>query len=249
MTLEVAAEAVSSGGLVDDDEDEVENRLLSSAATRDPDACVIKVRFDGKNKIHELTLRADDPLSAVLDQLSIDGSDEIQITCVAKRLTISSADPDRMQQSLRSLGLSPSSYLVVSIGDRVRSKSARATSDEVPPSLSERAATKKKQRKRGSHTMQSVGIYAKDDNNKAELIDGGGGVWYEHDVSDDEQEEEKSEEPVPQAAEQEPPKESENDDEEDDDEEEEEEVGDFNDESEEKGESSSSDYSDEGQDL
>ena len=34
--------------------------------------------------------------------------------------------------------------------------------------------------------MQSIGVYAKDDNNKAELIDGGGGVWYEHDVSDDE---------------------------------------------------------------
>lgn len=36
--------------------------------------------------------------------------------------------------------------------------------------------------------MQSIGVYAKDDNNKAELIDGGGGVWYEHDISDDEDE-------------------------------------------------------------
>ena len=53
----------------------------------------------------------------------------------------------------------------------------------------------KKNLKKGSHTMQSIGIYAKDDNNKAELIDGGGGVWYEHDVSDDEgEEEEKSDE-------------------------------------------------------
>ena len=51
-------------------------------------------------------------------------------------------------------------------------------------SLKERAA--KKALKRGSHTMHSIGVYAKDDNNKAELIDGGGGVWYEHDISDDE---------------------------------------------------------------
>ena len=45
-----------------------------------------------------------------------------------------------------------------------------------------------------AHTMQSIGIYAKDDNNKAELIDGGGGVWYEHDVSDDEGEGEETKE-------------------------------------------------------
>jgi thiol-disulfide isomerase/thioredoxin len=231
-----------------DDEDDVETRRMSSASTRDPDACVIKVRFDGKNKIHELTLRADDPLSSVLERLSVDWSEEeIQITCVAKRLTISSADPARMQESLRSLGLSPSSYLVVSIGDRVRSMSARGKTEEASPSLAERSAAKQKQqRKRGSHTMQSVGIYAKDDNNKAELIDGGGGVWYEHDVSDDEQEEEEAkEESGPQAAEVESAKEFEDEDDDDD----EVEVVDFDEdeESEEKEEESdSSDSSDEG---
>ena len=43
-------------------------------------------------------------------------------------------------------------------------------------------------KKKGEHTMHSIGVYAKDDNAKGELIDGGGGVWYEHDVSDDEKE-------------------------------------------------------------
>jgi hypothetical protein len=31
--------------------------------------------------------------------------------------------------------------------------------------------------------LQNIGVYAKDDNNKAALIDGRGGVLYEHDVS------------------------------------------------------------------
>jgi hypothetical protein len=35
-------------------------------------------------------------------------------------------------------------------------------------------------------TMHSIGVYAKDDNNKGEHIDGGGGVTYEQDVTDDE---------------------------------------------------------------
>jgi hypothetical protein len=51
----------------------------------------------------------------------------------------------------------------------------------------DRAAKKTKKRK-GSHTMQSVGIYSKDDNAKGELIDGGGGTCYEQDVTDDEEE-------------------------------------------------------------
>jgi len=48
--------------------------------------------------------------------------------------------------------------------------------------------------------MQSVGIYSKDDDAKAELIDGGGGVWYEHDVTDDEEEEAEDEDPAAAAA-------------------------------------------------
>jgi hypothetical protein len=61
----------------------------------------------------------------------------------------------------------------------------------------ERAAQKKK--KKGTHTMQSVGIYSKDDNAKGNLIDGGGGTWYEHDVTDDEEDEKAL--PAPEQAE------------------------------------------------
>ena len=36
--------------------------------------------------------------------------------------------------------------------------------------------------------MHSIGIYAKDDNVKGNLVDGGGGVMYEQEVTDDEEE-------------------------------------------------------------
>ena len=72
----------------------------------------------------------------------------------------------------------PSASIVLRVGSR---ESAPETS------LKDRAA-EKQARKKGSHTMQSIGVYAKDDNNKGELIDGGGGVWYEQDVTDDEAE-------------------------------------------------------------
>jgi hypothetical protein len=45
----------------------------------------------------------------------------------------------------------------------------------------------KKKKKKGSYNMQSIGLCAKDDNAKGELIDGGGGTLYEQDVTDDEQ--------------------------------------------------------------
>ena len=145
----------------------------------DPDACFLKVRLDGKKKVHELSLRADDTLSTVLAQLPEDwssASDDIQITCVAKRLVAKASDSDIMSQSLRELGLVPTALLVVKVG---------ANHMATTGGLADRAKSKKK-KKKGSHTMQSVGIYSKDDNAKAELIDGGGGTWYEHDVSDDE---------------------------------------------------------------
>jgi hypothetical protein len=87
-----------------------------------------------------------------------------------------------MQKTLRQHGLMPSAAIVVKVG--AGSPAAESST------LKERAA--KKSRKKGSHTMQSIGVYAKDDNNKAELIDGGGGVWYEQDVSDDEEEPERA---------------------------------------------------------
>jgi hypothetical protein len=145
----------------------------------DHDSSRIKVRIEGKKKLHELVLHADDRLSSILDKLPIheQPDKEVQIICVAKRLIVNSSETGRMEQSLRELGLCPSATLVVSLGGK---EEANCVSR-----LSERVSFKKKMTT-GSHTMQSVGIYSKDDNAKAELIDGGGGVWYEHDVSDNE---------------------------------------------------------------
>jgi thiol-disulfide isomerase/thioredoxin len=170
----------------DNDEDELEDEKYD-----DPTICTLKLRLDGKKKVHEVTLHQDDPLSKVLEALNINMNDnkdeEVQITCVAKRLVVKSTDGDSMRMTLNDHGLMPSAALVIKVGSTSAEASATATPTETS-SLKGRAAGRK-ERKKGSHTMQSIGIYAKDDNNKAELIDGGGGALYEHDVSDDEEEE------------------------------------------------------------
>jgi hypothetical protein len=99
---------------------------------------------------------------------------------------VKSSDKVAMTKSLEAHGLMPAASVVVKIGSPTVAAAANSTN------LKERAAGKNQ--KKGSHTMQSIGIYSKDDNNKAELIDGGGGVWYEHDISDveDEDEEERA---------------------------------------------------------
>jgi hypothetical protein len=89
-----------------------------------------------------------------------------------------STDENAMKKTLREHRLMPAAAIVVKVG------AGNAATDA--SSLKDRAAEKK--RKKGSHTMQSIGIYAKDDNNKGELVDGGGGTCYEQDVSDDEEE-------------------------------------------------------------
>jgi thioredoxin-like negative regulator of GroEL len=147
----------------------------------DPDAVLIKMRVEGKKKVSDLVLRADDPLSRILESLSekADDDQEIQLTCVAKRLVVKSSDEVAMSNSLREHGLVPTASIVVKIGN--------GSGTESSSSLKDRAAAHKN-RKKGSHTMQTVGIYGKDDNAKGELVDGGGGVMYEQDVSDDEEE-------------------------------------------------------------
>jgi thioredoxin-like negative regulator of GroEL len=148
----------------------------------DPNICSMKIRMAGKNKVHNVTLQADDPLQALLKALPvvIEDGDEVQITCIAKRLVIHSFDQASMAKSLRDLGMIPAASVVVSIGSRTKHKSGKSK-------LSERASIQKK--KQGSHSMHSIGLYAKDDNAKGELVDGGGGTMYEQDVSDDEVEE------------------------------------------------------------
>jgi thiol-disulfide isomerase/thioredoxin len=161
----------------DDEEEEAEDVV-------DVNACQLKVRMEGKKKVVDMSFAADDPVSRIIQSLGIKLKDdeEVQITCVAKKLVLKSTKKGAFEKTFRELGLSPSASVVVKL---VTDKANDSSSDRTVK-LSEKAALKKK--KKGSHTMQSVGIYAKDDNAKAELIDGGGGVWYEHDVSDDEDE-------------------------------------------------------------
>eukprot|EP00980_Cylindrotheca_fusiformis_P012556 scaffold3084_cov144-Cylindrotheca_fusiformis.AAC.4 len=162
------AEQEAAGPEESDDEEEVDEV--------DPTACRLKIRLDGKKRVHEVTLHENDTLKSILGAIDIDSSaEEVHFTCVAKKMVVKSSDSEAMSKTLRQHGLMPTAAIVVRIGtDKTSAESV---------SLKERAG--KKALKKGSHTMQSIGIYSKDDNNKAELIDGGNGVWYEHDVSDD----------------------------------------------------------------
>lgn len=169
---QLLAEREAAGYKVETDEDNNDD----DESDVDPTACSLKLRLDGKKKVHEVILHQDDPLSKVIEALNIDteqSDGEIQITCVAKRLVVKSNDGNAMQKSLLDHGLMPAAALVIKIG----STDKQVITDT--SSLKGRAAGRK-ERKKGSHTMQSIGIYAKDDNNKAELIDGGGGSLWEH---------------------------------------------------------------------
>mmetsp|Transcript_25259 Transcript_25259/g.74270 ORF Transcript_25259/g.74270 Transcript_25259/m.74270 type:complete len:632 (-) Transcript_25259:31-1926(-) len=157
----------------------------------DPDACAIKVRMEGKKRVHELMMRADDPLSKLVESLpggAAGEGEEVRVTCAAKRLIVKSTDEGAMAKSLRDHGLTPAAAVVVKIGGGAPSAAGGAAEGGSSSGLAERAAARKNRRKGSEATMQSVGIYSKDDNAKGELIDGGGGVWYEQDVTDDEEE-------------------------------------------------------------
>lgn len=174
----LATEAAARGDESDDyDEYDEEDEI-------DPSACLIKMRLEGKKKVHELTLHANDSLNKIIEHLpqKVVEGEVVRITCAARRLVVTSMDKDAMGKTLREHGLHPAASIVVKVGD------GEATAEG--GGLAERAAAKRENKKKtGSHTMQSVGIYSKDDNAKGELIDGGGGVWYEHDVTSDEEEE------------------------------------------------------------
>jgi len=159
----------------DDEEDDEDDLHI------DPEACNLKLRIEGKKKIHELKMNADDTLKSILDSIpgKIPEGEEITITCTARRLLVKSTDQEAMERTLRECKLTPTASIVIKIGGGVDRTDSTV-------SLKERAAARKV-KKKGEHTMQSTGIYAKDDNAKGELIDGGGGVWYEHDVSSDDE--------------------------------------------------------------
>jgi len=147
----------------------------------DPNLTLIKVRLEGKKKVHDLVVQADQMLKSILPDLpvSLDESDEFQITCAAKKVVIKSSDKKAMDKSFREHGLYPAATIVIKVG-------SFPSTIEPSVSLKDRAAAKKT--KKGSHTMQTAGIYGKDDGLKGELVDGGGGTVYEQDVTDDEEE-------------------------------------------------------------
>ena len=148
----------------------------------DPNAVMLKIRFEGKKKVHEVEMRADDPLRKIFESLfDVNAEKSFQIICASKKLIVKSDDDDVLSKSLQSLGLTPAASLVIKV-DSIKKQESTTNS------LKERVSTQKTL-KRGSHTMQSIGIYAKDDNARGEVIDGGGGVLYEQDVTDDEEEE------------------------------------------------------------
>jgi len=172
------AEEVDSDG--DDEEDE--------SHPLNPNICNLKIRLEGKKKIHDVQLNADDTLKSIMESLpmNIPQEEEVTITCTARRLIVKSTDADAMGKTLREHKLLPTASIVIKVGGGVDRTDSTV-------SLKERAAARKG-KKKGEHTMQSAGIYAKDDNAKGELIDGGGGVWYEHDVSSDDEADTKDEE-------------------------------------------------------
>mmetsp|Transcript_6075 Transcript_6075/g.8750 ORF Transcript_6075/g.8750 Transcript_6075/m.8750 type:complete len:426 (+) Transcript_6075:1-1278(+) len=173
LAREKLAKEMAERGEEEEEEEEEEEVI-------DPNAVMLKVRLEGKKKIHEINVNKDDTLTDVLKMIPVDaGDEEIQITCVAKKLIVKSTDPEQMKKSLADLRLAPAAALVVKIGDKTAGPSKGA--------LKDRAAAKKS-KKKGSHTMQSTGIYGKDDHLKGELIDGGGGTLFEQDVTDDEDE-------------------------------------------------------------
>jgi len=119
----------------------------------------------------------------------------VRITCPAKKLTVTSDDDLTMGRTLRDLGMVPSASIVVKIENNRDSKKDKSTSSSSSSKLKERAEARRA-RKGGTATMQSVGIYSKDDNAKGELIDGGGGVWYEQDITTDDDDDEEEEDIV-----------------------------------------------------
>jgi thiol-disulfide isomerase/thioredoxin len=170
--LAAEAEEAAKNRVDEDDEEESDEEEV------DPNLCIIKYRVEGKKKLHELEMDANDTLNTLLEQLEVDEEEIVQFTCAAKRLIVKSTDEQKMTSTLRELKLMPAAAIVVKIGEG-------KTSDVTKGSLAERASAQKK--KTGSHSMHSIGLYSQNDGNKAETFESGG-VLYDHDISDDEDE-------------------------------------------------------------
>lgn len=174
--VRLAAEAEEAAKNHVDEESEEED----SEDEVDPSLCALKLRLEGKKKVHDIEMDTDDTLNTLLDKLpfSVEDEETVQFTCVAKRLIVKSTDTAKMSQTLSQLRLLPSASIVIKIGDAKEGVSKGG--------LAERAAAKDK-KKTGSHSMHSIGLYAKNDGDKAETFESGG-VLYEHVLTDDEDE-------------------------------------------------------------
>jgi thioredoxin 1 len=160
-----------------EDEDVEEEKVKSNT-------CIIRVRLDGKKKVLDIEMNPDDTLSDLLRKtpFQVKDGEIVQLTCVAKRLVVKSTNTEEMSKTLNQLKLLPTASIVIKIG---KTSSADVT---VKGSLAERVVSQKK-KSSGTHSMHSIGLYAKDDGCKAEVFESGG-VIYEHDVSDHEDEQE-----------------------------------------------------------
>lgn len=171
--------------------DKKEQEELPNSKTKvtvDPNIAKLKVRFQGFKKVYSLEFEKSDMLQSILGELKeierFDGDlSDVQITCAAKRI-IFSCTPENCEKSLDELGL----YPVVSIVIQLPSDQSMTTKEKSTTTLADRAKINR-EKKKGSHTMQSTGIYSTNDGAKGELIDGGSGVLWEHDITDDEEEE------------------------------------------------------------
>ena len=153
-------------------EEEAEEAERSLEKARLKDFAVVKYRRSGKKKVTTLEVPKTSTLSDLISSIGgLPPSHSLVCTNLRKTFT-----PNDMSSTLESLGMCPGCNVVIT---------PPPSPSDGSESLSSRELKKKK---KGSHTMQSVGIYSKDDNAKGELIDGGGGTVYEQEVTSDEEE-------------------------------------------------------------
>ncbi len=166
-----------------DDEENIEDEDTEEENVKS-NTCIIRVRLDGKKKVREIEMNPDDTLSDLLGKtpFQVDDGEIVQLTCAAKRLVVKSTNTELMSKTLDQLKLMPTASIVIKIGETANADVS------VKGSLAERVVSQKK-KSSGSHSMHSIGLYAKDDGCKAEVFESGG-VIYEHDVTDHEDEQE-----------------------------------------------------------
>ncbi|GMI36255.1 hypothetical protein TrCOL_g11467 [Triparma columacea] len=139
--------------------------------------CKVKWRREGKKKISSTVVDETGTLTEFLEE--IECKDARAVVSAGKGVTVGEGEFGR---TWRDVGLTGNVNVVVRVGGGEEEEGG----GEGKSKLAERAKMNKK--KRGSHTMQSSGIYGRDDGRKGNLVDGGGGTVYE--VTDEDEVEE-----------------------------------------------------------